>query len=98
MFYQDEALAEKFKDPQYVKQYGKYLGTYTDDRKQVIVDLCHERMGVTAHIQFQNGIRDEDVTDNWWKAIDEIVRELGFPYVFTFNYGYSYYSRVASNK
>ena len=88
MFYQDDELVEQFKEPQYLKQFGKYLGTYTDDNKQVRVDLCLERMGVTAHIEFQKGIRSENVTDNWWKAINEIVRELGFPRVFTLNYGY----------
>ena len=86
MFYQDEELMEKFKTPEYAKQLGKYLGTYTDENKQVIVDLCQERMGVTAHIQFQKGLRSEDVTVNWWKAINEIVRELGFPRIFTLNY------------
>jgi predicted oxidoreductase (fatty acid repression mutant protein) len=91
MFYQDEDMVEKFKEPQYLKQFGKYLGTYQDENKQVRVDLCLERTGVTAHLHFQNGLQEEDVTVNWWKAINEIARELGYPYVFAYNYGYKYY-------
>ena len=98
MFYQDEALVEKFKTPEYIKQFGTYLGTYTDENQQVRVDLCLERTGVTAHVQPQNGLQEEDVTVNWWKAIHEIVRELGYPRVFALNYGYRYYSRVGRIK
>jgi hypothetical protein len=91
MLYHDEELAKQFKDPGHARQFGKYLGTYTDDDEQVIVDLCLERTGVTAHVQLQNGLRDEDITANWWEAINTLVRELGYPRVFKVNHGYSYY-------
>jgi hypothetical protein len=86
MFYIDEELASKFKDPKFSARFGKYLGTYVSDNKQVRIDLCKELNDVTAHIEFINGYEHDDVTDSWWDEIQEIARQLGYKGLTRLNY------------
>jgi len=86
MFHIDEQLAPKFKDAKFAARFGKYLGTYVSDNKQVRIDLCREPNKVTAHVEFINGFEHDDVTDPWWNEIQEIARQLDYKGVSRFNF------------
>ena len=86
MFHIDEELAPKFKNAKFTARFGKYLGTYVSESKQVRIDLCKELNDVTAHIEFIDGFAHDDVTDPWWDEIHEIARRLGYKGVTRLNY------------
>ena len=69
----DEAFAALVQN-----RYGEYLGSYDSEHKQVFIDLFQRGEMLVAYIRFAKYLKDDDITDRYYSALQDYARQHNF--------------------
>ena len=69
----DAAFAADVKD-----HYGKYIGTFQSEHRQVRADVFKEGDWLVAHISFPTGLDIAQVKDKYLSELQSFAKEQGF--------------------
>ncbi len=66
--------------------FGKYLGTYFSERRQIRADLFERGGQVTAYISYPTGLNPTIIEDRYVSDLDEYAARHGFADRFRYVY------------
>lgn len=69
----DSAFADDVKD-----YYGKYMGTFQSEHRQVRADVFKEGDWLVAHVSFPTGLDLAQVKDKYLSELQSFAKEQGF--------------------
>ena len=69
----DAAFAADVKD-----HYGKYIGTFQSEHRQVRADVFKEGDWLVAHVSFPTGLDIAQVKDKYLSELQSFAKEQGF--------------------